>query len=197
MNMLNWVPEVQNFPTIVSDRDSPVDEVGYAELRLFCLLYGGTKTDTLTSLRYARYMTMMAKSNKVMPQRLPTTERAAHYHSLRVHFQVVGWTVLSNAMLQANEWGWQMANNSLCPVMTDLDAAPAKVLQFIRCMCKSTGKNPCGTKQCSCHKNGLRCLMACNECRGQSWNNTDTTMNLDVNDDDHHHDEDDEGNLDV
>ena len=30
--------------------------------------------DTLTSLRYARYMTMMAKSNKVVPQRLPPTE---------------------------------------------------------------------------------------------------------------------------
>ena len=64
-------------------------------------------------------------------------------------------------------------------------------------VCKSTGKNPCGTKQCSCHKNGLRCLMACNECRGQSCNNTDMTMNLDVDDDDHHHDEDAEGNLDV
>ena len=46
-------------------------------------------------------------------------------------------------------------------------------------------------------KNGLRCLMACNECRGQSCNNTDMTMNLDVDDDDHHHDEDAEGNLDV
>ena len=86
MKMLNWVPEVQNLSTIVSDRDAPVDEVGYAGLRLFCLLYVGTKTDTLTSLRYAKYMIMMAKSNKVMPQRLPPTERAAHYHSLRVHF---------------------------------------------------------------------------------------------------------------
>ena len=93
MKMLNWVPEVQNLSTIVSDRDAPADEVGYAGLRLFCLLYGGTKTDTLTSLRYARYMTMMAKSNKVMPQRLPPTERATHYHSLRVHFQVGRWTV--------------------------------------------------------------------------------------------------------
>ena len=64
MKMLNWVPEVQNLSTIVSDRDAPVDKVGYAGLRLFCLLYCGTKTDTLTSLRYARYMTMMAKSNK-------------------------------------------------------------------------------------------------------------------------------------
>ena len=68
MKMLNWVPEVQNLSTIVSDRDAPADEVGYAVLRVFCLLYVGTKTDTLTSLRYARYITMMAKSNKVMPQ---------------------------------------------------------------------------------------------------------------------------------
>ena len=43
----------------------------------------------------------------------------------------------------------------------------------------------------------LRCLMACNECCGQSCNNTDMTMNLDVDDDDHHHDEDAEGNLNV
>ena len=94
-------------------------------------------------------MAMMAKSNKVVPQRLPPMERAAHYHSLRVHLQVVRWTVLSNDMLQANEWGWNMANDYLGPVMTDRAAAPAKVLQFIRCMCKLTGKNPCGTKQCT------------------------------------------------
>ena len=68
MKMLNRVPEVQNLSTIVSDRDAPTDEVGYAGLRLFCLLYGGTKTDTLTSLRFAKYMTMMAKSNKVVLQ---------------------------------------------------------------------------------------------------------------------------------
>ena len=175
--MLNRVPEVQNVSTIVSDRDAPANEVGYAGLRLFCLLYSGTKTDTLTSLRYARYMTMMAKSNKVVPQRLPQTECAAHYHNLGVHLHVVRWTVLSNGMLQANEWGWKMANNSLCLVLTDLVAATAKVLQFIRCMCKSTGKNTCGTKQCSCHKNGLICSMACGECRGHSCNNTDMTMN--------------------
>ena len=44
MKILNRVPEVQNLSTIVSDRDAPADEVGYAGLRLFCLLYGGTKT---------------------------------------------------------------------------------------------------------------------------------------------------------
>ncbi len=55
-------------PSMVSDRDALADEIGSVELRLFCLLYGGTKTDTLTSLRYARDMAMVAKSNKVVPQ---------------------------------------------------------------------------------------------------------------------------------
>ena len=68
MEMLNRVSEIQNLPSIVSDRDALADEIGSVELRLFCLLYGGTKTDTLTSLRYARDMAVVAKSNKVVPQ---------------------------------------------------------------------------------------------------------------------------------
>ena len=38
MEMFNRVSEVHNLPSIVSDRDAPADEVGLAELRLFCLL---------------------------------------------------------------------------------------------------------------------------------------------------------------
>ena len=68
MEVLNGVSEIQNLPSIVSDRDALADEIGSVELQLFCLLYGGTKTDTLTSLRYARDMAMVAKSNKVVPQ---------------------------------------------------------------------------------------------------------------------------------
>ena len=68
MEMLNRVSEIQNLPSIVSDRNTLADEIGSVELRLFCLLYGGTKTDTLTSLRYARDMAMVEKSNKVVPQ---------------------------------------------------------------------------------------------------------------------------------
>ena len=113
MEMLNRVSVVQNLPIIVSDRDDPVDEVGSAGL--FYLLYGGTKTHTLTSLRYARYMAVMVASSKVDPQQLPPTERAAHYHSFSVHLRVVKWTVPSNDMRQAKEWGWKMGNNSLAP----------------------------------------------------------------------------------
>ena len=47
MKMLNRVPEVQNLSTIVSDRDET--------LLLTKLDMLDSKTDTLTSLRYARY----------------------------------------------------------------------------------------------------------------------------------------------
>ena len=68
METLNRVSEIQNLSSIGSDREALADEIGSVELRLFCLLYGGTKTDTRTSLRYARDMAMVANSNKVVPQ---------------------------------------------------------------------------------------------------------------------------------
>ena len=138
MEMLNRVSEIHNLSSIRSDRDALADEMGSVEFRLFCLLYGGTNTNTLTSLRYAGDMAMVAKSNRVVPQLLPPTKRLAHYHRLHVYLQVIRWTVLGNDMLQAMEWGKKIGNYSLCVVMTDQDAEPEKVLQFIRCMCTST-----------------------------------------------------------
>ena len=61
MEMLNRVSEIQNLSSIRSDRDALSDEMGSVELRLFCLLYGGTNTDTLTSMRYAKDKAMVAK----------------------------------------------------------------------------------------------------------------------------------------
>ena len=83
---------------------------------------------------------MVEKSNKVVPQLLPPTERLTHYHRLHVYLQVIRWTVLGNDMLQAREWGLKMGNYSLCVVMTNQDAESEKVLQFIWCMtlCSST-----------------------------------------------------------
>ena len=179
MKMLKESPEVQTCAKKISEHESSAKEVGEAGHQLFCILYGGTKQDTLTSLQYARYMTMMAKSKRVEPHRLPPTEHAAYYHSLRVHLQVVNWINLTNDNLEIRKWGWTMENGSLCPIMTDLDAAPPKVLHFIRCKCKSTGRNPCGSNQCSCRKFGFKCSMACEECRGQSFNNTGFLVALD------------------
>ena len=113
------------------------------------------------------------------PQRLPPTERVAYFHSLRVHLQVVRWRTLNNDELDHNDWGWKEENGSLCPTMTDLDAAPSKVFNFIRCKCKESSKKQCGTKLCSCRKSGLKCVMACQGCRGQICNNIDHVVNDD------------------
>lgn len=179
MKQLTKSTDVQNLSTMISMRESTTTEVGNAGIRLFLILYSGSTKDTLATLRYARYMAMMARSNTVEPKRLPPTERAAYYHSLRVHLQVVSWNNLNNDSLEYCEWGWKDDNECLCPVMTDRDAAPSKVLKFIRCKCKQKGKNPCGTNQCSCHKNGLKCMMACMDCRGEFCNNAETAVVLD------------------
>ena len=42
---------------------------------------------------------------------------------------------------------------------------------MVRCKCKFTSKNQCGTAMCSCRKNGLSCVSACGECHGVGCNN--------------------------
>ena len=89
-------------------------------------MYEADGQNTLTSLRYARYMQMVAKGSAIEPQRLPPTERAAYFHSLRVPLQVVRWRTLNNDEFDHNAWG-----STLCPTMTYVDAAPSEVLNFI------------------------------------------------------------------
>jgi len=36
---------------------------------------------------------------------------------------------------------------------------------------KLTSKNPCGTNKCSCRENGLKCVTACDVCRGKNCKN--------------------------
>ena len=57
-------------------------------------------------------------------ERLPPTEGAAFFHSLRVHHQVI---LLSNEGL---------CNGVGNLIMTDLDPAPDNMRKFIRCKCK-------------------------------------------------------------
>lgn len=47
------------------------------------------------------------------PQKLPPTERAAHYHSLWVHLQVIVWKELSSIILNPKEWGWKLKDQYL------------------------------------------------------------------------------------
>ena len=103
------------------------------------------------------------------------------FHSLRVHFQVRMWKSFDSCHEDPLEWGWKKVNDQFLPIMTGKDPAPENLLKIIRCKCKLSSKNACGPNLCSCKKSGLRCVAACEECRGQSCFNVDEPL---VEDDD-------------
>ena len=54
----------------------------------------------------------------------------------------------------------------------DRPRACAKWIVEFRCNCKATSRNTCGKNLCSCRKNGVTCVDACGDCRGESFNNS-------------------------
>ena len=129
--------ELQLISLLMTDPEATVEQIGKAGIRLYLVLYGGRAADSLNGLRYAKYMEMVSTSKKsIDPQKLPPTERAAYFHSLRVHLQVILWFKLTNNDLDPMQWGWKLADTVLTPVLTDLDAAPESLLKFVRCKCK-------------------------------------------------------------
>ena len=69
------------------------------------------------------------------------------------------------------KWGWTEENKSVVPKKTDLDPAPDWLLNVVRCKCKDGSRNQCGTMLCSCRKNGLKCVTACRDFRGETCSN--------------------------
>ena len=119
----------------------------------------------------------------IEPEKLPPTERAAHYHGLRVHLQVIEWKILDETSnLDPMEWGWKDDNGKLAPIPTDKEVGPPNLLNVIRCRCKTSSKNPCGTNICSCRKHGLKCMTACGGCRGEDCNNKAVSFIMQLND---------------
>ena len=57
--------------------------------------------------------------------------------------------------------------------MTDKGVAPENLLVIIRCKCKLSSRNVCGMNLCSCRKSGLKCVAACERCRGDDCNNAE------------------------
>ncbi len=154
---------------LLMDNDVTSEQVGEAAIRLFVILFGGKKSDSLNSLRQAKYMEMVASAKKFDPHRLSPTARAAHYHSFV-------------SSLNPLSWGWKLNGSTLQPVITDLELAPQSLLKFIHCKCKLSTANPCGGNLCSCRKHGLKCVTACGDCRGESCRNAEETAYNDNND---------------
>ncbi len=114
-------PNLQETSLLMSDLGAAQEEIVCARCQVFLNLYGGKATDSLTSLRYSKFMEMRSNGKVLEPERLPPTERAAFFHSLRVHYQVVVWTQLSDDKLDPMEWGWKLQGSALMPILTDID----------------------------------------------------------------------------
>ena len=123
--------------------------------------------DDLADLRYSKYMNMAAKSSKMKPEALPPTKRATHFHSLRVYLQLHECNNLNFEVLKPEEWGWKLENDRYVPIMTDEPPAPSDIFNVIRCLCKTSSKNPCElNSKCPCRASGLKCVASCGKCRG-------------------------------
>lgn len=141
------------------------------------LRYKGNDVDDLSELRYNTFMRFAATATTtIKPQSLPPTARAAYFHSLRVHLQVIEWKSLMRVTLPAEDWGWKLQHGMYEPIMTDLAPAPEKILKCVRCNCKLMGKNVCGTNACTCKKIGLWCISACGQCYGKNCHNAKDNM---------------------
>ena len=117
-------------------------------------------------------MESVTTSLTLRPQSLPPSQRAVHFHALRVHLQVCQWSTLDLKCLNPLDWGWYQMKDNLQPIKTDLEPAPVDMLNFTRCNCKTSSKNTCGSLMCSCFRSGLKCVAACGICREEFCNNT-------------------------
>ena len=161
------------------------EELKKAAVLIILKLYDGKESDSLASLRHAKFNKMVTDKAKFEPASLPPTERAIYFHALRVHLQVGIWMSLDLHLFNPLELGWKMVNGSMTPIMTDIEAAPSHLLNVVRCNCKLSSRNPCeNNSKCSCRANGLKCVAACGDCRGISCCNSDRTgIEMDVDDD--------------
>ena len=191
LSSLRYAKYMTIFVLLYGGKDSDsLSSLRYAKyMKIFVLLYGGKDSDSLSSLRYAKYMKMTSITSSIKPEKLPPTERAAYFHSLRVYHQVQEWNSLREDSSNATNWGWKLQDGILIPVMTDEAPAPDEILNVVRCNCQVASKNPCGGSRCSCRNNELHCVAACGDCRGTECENcnkcetliadTDQVENLD------------------
>lgn len=78
----------------------------------------------------------MVYQGLILPEKLPPTERAAYFHGLRAHYQIIKWSLIDDFEIAAVDWGWKERDGMLVPIMTDKEIAPETLTKVIRCNCK-------------------------------------------------------------
>ena len=133
------------------------DLISAGETALVCQ-YNGNPHHGINVFRYEKLCKKVATST-VQPGALPHTSGSVKYHSLRVYHQIQEWL---GGQMASVDGCWRVSDGNLLPPMTDLQPAPQKFLEVVRCGCKYT----CNTMRCSCRKHGMTCSTAYSECRG-------------------------------
>ena len=128
-----------------ANRNSTKDDVIVAGEKALIEVYKGQAVDKLDHLRLQRFHQKVGSSSSlVRPEVLPPTSAAAAYHSMRVYLQVQEW-MGTGEHIKPEDWGWYKHDGKYLPVLTDKEAAPAALLDVVRCNCK-TG---CSTRHCT------------------------------------------------
>ena len=159
--------------------DPPKEDIIKAGEDILVKLYGGAELENLNILRYRRWAQKVMSNTfaTLQVQSLPPTSDAASHHCLRVFYQVKEW-INDNEDIQPIDFGWHLVDGKMEPVKTSLPVAPEKLLNIIRCRCKTN----CDTKRCTCRKHGLLCSLACTECRGATCSNPQNANDVDIDD---------------
>ena len=157
-----------------------IAEIEDAGCKAMVALFGGKPGDNLSAMRYSSLCQKVGSAKSfVTPERLPPTSSATKYHALRSYLQVMLWMDNGEAM-DTTEWGWELQNNSLVPVMMDTLPAPETLLKIIHCNCSGG----CSTPRCTCKRHGLICSRVCGPCQeGHCDNMSEEAVSDDENSD--------------
>ena len=93
-------------------------------------------------MRYSKYMKIAAKKYEIKIESLPASENAAQKHFYRVYPQVMDWKLLEETPVDLLQWDQVIRNGLYYRVYTEKPAAPADLLEFVRCKCKLSSKSP-------------------------------------------------------
>ena len=76
--------------------------------------------------RYNKFLDMISACLGVLtPEKLPPTERAAIYHSLRAHLQIIEWRNIGVEGFHLTATNWGLREGKLAPFMTNIDSFAA------------------------------------------------------------------------
>ena len=151
---------------IFGDINASEDKI--AEIGEQCVetLYTGQKVASI-GLDKLRYLNVIS-SSYVPFDRIPTTSRACHFHSLRVQCQISTWKNLETVM-PMEEYGFKKEDGAVLAITTDKPVAPADLLKDIGYSCQSAN-TLCAS--CGCATKGLPCSIHY-KCGGRCLNKSD------------------------